>query len=70
MDRKELTQLISEGPILIRMNDGREYLVESVQFATVSDISAAVLYRDEEDDKYRHIHLPLVTMAGVEKRGD
>ncbi len=67
MDRKELTQLISEGPILIRMNDGREYMVESVQFATVSDISAAVLYRDEEDGKYRHIHLPLVTMSGVER---
>ncbi len=64
MDREELNKLIDEGPILIRMNDGREYAVESSQFASVSDISAAVLYRDSEG-KYRHVHLPLVTMSGI-----
>ena len=67
MDRKELTALISKGPVRIRMNDGHEYTIESSEFATVSDISAAVLYRDEEDGKFRHIHLPLVTMSGVEQ---
>jgi len=67
MDRDELTALIAEGPVLIRMNDGRSYVVSGPEFATVSDISAAVLYRDEEGGKYRHIHLPLVTMSGVEK---
>jgi len=48
------------------MNDGNEYTVENSEFITVSDIAAAVLYRCEEDGKYRHMHLPLVTMAGVE----
>ncbi len=65
MDREELTALIADGPVLIRMNDGREYTIESPEFATVSDIAAAVLYR-AEDGKYRHMHLPLVTMSGVE----
>ncbi len=65
MDREELTDLIRKGPILVRMNDGHEYQIEGPEFATVSDISAAVLYR-ASDGKFRHIHLPLVTMSGVE----
>jgi hypothetical protein len=47
------------------MDDGRAYDVEKPEFASVSDISAAVLYRGE-DGKLRHMHLPLVTMSGVE----
>jgi len=43
MDREELTALIAEGPVLIRMNDGREYTIESSEFAIVSDITASVL---------------------------
>ncbi len=66
MDRDELNELIAKGPVRILMNDGNEYTVESSEFITVSDIAAAVLYRNEEDGKYRHMHLPLVTMAGVE----
>ena len=65
MDREELTALIKQGPIRIRMNDGRAYEVPGIGFASVGDFSAAVLYR-AEDGKYRHMHLPLVTMAGVE----
>ncbi len=65
MDREELTALIKKGPIRIRMNDGRAYEVSGPEFATVSDIAAAVLYRGE-DGKFRHMQLPLVTMSGVE----
>ncbi len=65
MDREELTTLISEGPVLIRMNDGRQYTIESSEFAIVSDIAASVLYR-ADDNKLRTIYLPLVTMSGVE----
>jgi hypothetical protein len=65
VDREELTALIKKGPIRIRMNDGRSYEVSGPEFATVSDIAAAVLYRGE-DGKYRHMHLPLGTMSGVE----
>jgi hypothetical protein len=65
MDRKELNALIAEGPIRIRMNDGRSYDVENHDFICVSDISASVLCRGE-DGKLRHVHLPLVTMTAVE----
>jgi len=65
MDREELTALIAKGPVRIRMNDGEVYTIESSELATVSDISAAVLYC-ATDGKYRHMHLPLVTMSGVE----
>lgn len=66
MDRKELLDLLREGPIRIRMNDGRAYEVPSIEFASVSDIAAAVLHKSEEDGKWRHVHLPLVTMTAVE----
>jgi hypothetical protein len=66
MDRKELLDILENGPTRIRMNYGRSYDVQSTEFVTVSDIAAAVLYRDEEDGKLRHAYLPLVTMCAVE----
>ena len=66
MDRDELMNLIRRGPIRITMNDGSTYDVPSREFATVSDISASILYKST-DGKWRHHHLPLVTMAGVEE---
>ena len=66
MDREELNALIAKGPVRILMNDGNEYLIESAECVSVSDIAAAVLYRDEQDGKLRHMYLPLVTMSGVE----
>lgn len=68
MDRLELTALIKKGPVQITMNDGTTCMVTSLEMATVSDIAAAVLYR-HEDGKFRHVHLPLVTMCSVEPVG-
>lgn len=71
IDRQELTALIAEGlspyshGCSYSYKGGRGYEVPGPEFATVSDIAAAVLYRGE-DGKYRHIHLPLMTMSGVE----
>ena len=65
MDREELNAIIAEGPVRIHMNDGQSYLVPGPEFALVSDITATILYR-AKDGKYRHMHLPLVTMSGVE----
>jgi hypothetical protein len=65
MDREELTTILHDTPVVIRMNDGREYEVPSREFVTVSDIAASVLYR-HADGKLRHVYLPLVTMSGVE----
>jgi hypothetical protein len=52
-------------PVVIRMNDGREYEVRSREFVTVSDIAASVLHR-HADGKLPHEYLPLVTMSAVE----
>jgi hypothetical protein len=66
MDREELSAIVSEGPVRIRMNDGRSYEVNGWEMITISDIAAAVLYRSENDDKFRLAYLPLVTMSCVE----
>ncbi|MEQ8847614.1 hypothetical protein [Botrimarina sp.] len=66
MEREELMKLILAGPIRITMNDGQSYDVINRDFATVSDFSVSVLYK-APDGKWRHHHLPLVSIAGVEE---
>ena len=65
MDRETLQTAIKEGPIVVRMNDGSRYEIHGPEFATVSDIAAAVLVRDP-DGKLRHRLLSLVCMCSVE----
>lgn len=65
MDRETLLAAIREGPVVISMNDGSRYEIPSAEFATVSDIAAAVLVRDP-DGKLRHRLLSLVCMCSVE----
>ncbi len=65
MDREELNELIKQGPVRIKMNNGETYDVPSIEFAVVGDIAAAVLVRGE-DNKLRTKHLTLVTMCSVE----
>jgi hypothetical protein len=66
MDREELSHLIAQGPVRIRMNNGETVDIPHSEMATVSDISAAVLVRDE-DGKLRHRHLALVCICSVEE---
>ena len=47
MESDELKDLIRECPLLIRMNDGREYFVEKAEFITVGDYTAGVLINVE-----------------------
>jgi hypothetical protein len=46
MEADEFRKLAAEYPLLIRMNDGREYLLEKPEFAIVGDYTAGILYRD------------------------
>jgi hypothetical protein len=46
MEADEFRDLIRECPLLVRMNDGREYLVEKPEFVIVGDYTAGVLVRD------------------------
>ncbi len=66
MDRTTLTEAIKRGPVKVHMNDGSSFLIPSIEFAVVSDISAHVLYRDE-DGKYRAHILALVCMTRIEE---
>ena len=65
MDRESLGNLLDQLPIRITMNDGRSFMVESERGILLSDLDAYVLYRSD-DGKLRGIHLPYVTMTGVD----
>ena len=65
MDREAIENMLDQMPLRITMNDGRSFIVESLRGIALSDLDAYVLFRSE-DGKLRGIHLPYVTMAGVE----
>lgn len=65
LDKKEIDKLLAAGPILVTMNTGAEHLITPADHPSCSDISLSYLAKDEEDGKWRHVHLPLVTMAQV-----
>jgi hypothetical protein len=46
MESQDLENLLAECPLLIRMNDGRECLVEKPKFIVVADYTAAILIND------------------------
>ena len=66
MDRVELTRLIAQGPVRIRMNNADTFDIPNAEMATVSDISAAMLVRSE-DGRLRHQHLALVCICSVDE---
>jgi hypothetical protein len=43
MEPDELKEMIRDCPLLIRMNDGREYYVEKAEFIHVGDYTAGLL---------------------------
>ena len=65
MDRKSIANMLDQLPLRITMNDGRSFVVTTERGIALSDMDAYVLYRSE-DCKLRGIHLPYVTIAGVE----
>jgi hypothetical protein len=46
MESEDLQRLLKECPLLIRMNDGREYFIEKPEFIVVADYTAAILVND------------------------
>jgi len=63
MESDEFRELIQECPLLIRMNDGREYLVEKPEFVIVGDYTAGVLVRD--DKVLRNAVITLMNISAV-----
>jgi len=43
MESDDLKEMIRDCPLLIRMNDGREYFVEKPEFIHVGDYTAGLL---------------------------
>lgn len=65
MDRKPLVDLINEGPVRIRMNNGDQFDIPSSEFAIVSDLHVHVLVRDK-DGTLRSRILSLVCICSAE----
>lgn len=67
MDREALTELIKQGPVLVKMNNGDAYEIPSSEFALVSDLHVYVLVRSESDEKLRaKMILSLVAICSAE----
>ncbi len=65
MHRHELNELIKQGPVRIRMNNGDVWDVPSPEFGIVGDIHAHILHRDA-DNVLRGRILSLVAMCSAE----
>jgi hypothetical protein len=63
MESDDLQKLIRECPLIIRMNDGREYFVQKPEFIVVADYTAAVLVDD--DGVKRIAIITLLNIASV-----
>jgi hypothetical protein len=68
VDRETLTNLIQQGPVRIKMNNGDMFEVHDPDLTLVSDIAADVLVRGD-DGKLRNTYLALVTICSVEPIG-
>ncbi len=56
MEPDELKEMIRDCPLLIRMNDGREYFVEKPEVYHVGDYSAGLLSRYQRLQRERSNH--------------
>jgi hypothetical protein len=63
MESEDLQKMIQECPLLIRMNDGREYFVEKPEFIVVADYTAAILIDD--DGVKRNAVIGIMNIASV-----
>jgi hypothetical protein len=63
MESDELKEMVRQCPLLIRMNDGREYFVEKSEFMTVGDYTAGLLV-DIKDFK-GNVVVSLINIAAV-----
>jgi hypothetical protein len=63
MESDDLKDLVRKCPLIIRMNDGREYFVEKPEFIVVADYTAAILYDD--DGVKRNAVITIMNIASV-----
>jgi hypothetical protein len=63
MESTDLEKLIRDCPLLVRLNDGREYFVEKPEFITVGDYTAGILFN--ENGVKRNAVIGLMNIAAV-----
>jgi hypothetical protein len=63
MEPSDWEALINQCPWLLRLNDGRKYLVEKPEFITVGDYTASILYNDNGVE--RHAVVGLINISAV-----
>jgi uncharacterized protein (UPF0216 family) len=63
MESEDLQRLLKDCPLLIRMNDGREYFIEKPELIVVADYSAAILVDD--NGVKRIAAISLINIASV-----
>ncbi|NOZ39609.1 MAG: hypothetical protein GXP24_05215 [Planctomycetes bacterium] len=59
----DLQKMLKDCPLLIRMNDGREFFIENSEFIVIADYTAAVLVDD--DGVKRNAVLTLMNITSV-----
>lgn len=69
MERDEFEQHLRFCPLRIRMNDGRDYVVEKPEFITIGDYTVSILRRGD-DGKLPHGLFSLMNITMVEPLGD
>jgi hypothetical protein len=67
MEKHNIEDLIPDCPLLVRMNDGREYLVEKAEFISVAEYTTAILFTHE--GKKRHTVVSNLNIASIETLG-
>ena len=69
MESSDLQALLHECPLLIRTNNGVDYLVEQAEFITVGDYTASLLFSDDHGIK-RHAVIGLMNISAVEPQSE
>jgi ribosomal protein S4E len=67
MDRDTLISAIDQGPVRVHMNDGTSFEISDHKSCAVDDMTAYVLYRDEQTQKIKAHWLSLVCMTRTER---
>lgn len=65
MEKDELQAQLQNCPLLVRMNDGKDYIVEKPEFIIIGDYAASVLYR-RDDGKLLNGLMNLMNITMVE----
>ncbi len=63
MEPDKFRKAIDECPLLVRMNDGREVVIEKPDFVIVGDYTAGVLVR--EKGKLLNMVISLLNIASI-----